>query len=1046
MKFLITRLILIFLLLGCGFSAFGQLSTVGKEFWVGFMENNRVPGSGNNPGSPDFAVLVITANENTTGVLEYQGNSTAFSLTAGQQYTLRVPSQDLDLLHRTSGVVENKGIHITSTGKIAVHAFNERFRSADGTVVLPIGALGRDYYVTSHFEALTASVNYNGNINNESTLLVVATEDNTEIEVTTSVNSISGNQAGTPSTIILNRGQSYQIKARGDLTGSRVRVIGNNADECKKIAVFGGNKWTSVGNCGQANDHLFQQAYPVNTWGTSFVHVALSGRTSGELVKVLASENNTVVRVNGTSRGIINRGEFLTLDFGINESGKIDTSKPASVSVFSKSMACNQPNAPGEMTGDPFMITYSPSEQFLTGLTFNAINLPSITNHYVNVVVKAGTENSTFLDGQNVGGFFSTLPGDPSFQYARINISQGVHQLRNVKGFAAYVYGFGNLESYGYAAGAALDNLNFVADAAYEFDVEGEKVACLNQEGTWTIISENPDFEYFVWDFGDGTPTVIGQGVGHTFEKPGLYEVKVLAALSPNSCDEQEEVTFEIEVLEAKAELLGEDSVCPEVEEVMYRIKDLLNISRGTFEVEGGVIVEDYGDSVLVNWGLANPDAKLILIPYSDNGCPGAPVELPVVINQRIVVNAALGEKKVCFDPAVPHVYTAPNAVSGRGYDWIVTGGQIISGQGLSKIEVSWDQPGLIGTVEFTAYSIADTQCEGKAASIQVEVANEFLAEVKGITAVGCSGEKTGQITLDIQGGMGPYKYSWLHDPSLNSPTVSNLSAGTYSVKVLDQLGCERLIENIEVGQPAPLAVTRLTPVGASCYGKPDGQLTLNVTGGVAPYIFNYQGVKTFSGSISFADLPQGNYAWEIKDNNGCVIPVNFEIASPLALEVEVRMEKPACPGGSNGELFAFPKGGDAPFIYLWRDTRLSGSAVTGLKAGTYELEVRDASGCVSIGEGTVKEATPEVRMPTGFDPRQAPGVYMGVSNCETEFELWIYNRWGQLIYSGNSGWDGTVSESKAPTGTYSYTVTYRYVLEGKSEVTNIKGSFTLVR
>jgi PKD repeat protein len=1046
MRLMFARLVLIFVLLGYGYSAFGQLSTVGKEFWVGFMENNRVFGSGNNPGSPDFAVLVITANENTTGVLEYQGNSTAFSLTAGQQYTLRVPSQDLDLLHRTSGVVENKGIHITSTGKIAVHAFNERFRSADGTVVLPIGALGRDYYVTSHFEELTATVTYNGNINNESTLLVVATEDNTEIEITTSVNSISGNQSGTPSTITLNRGQSYQIKARGDLTGSRVRVIGNNADECKKIAVFGGNKWTSVGNCGQANDHLFQQAYPVNTWGSSFVHVALSGRTSGELVKVLASENNTEVRVNGTSRGTINKGEFLTLDFGINESGKIDTSKPSSVSVFSKSMACNQPNSPGEMTGDPFMITYSPSEQFLTGLTFNAINLPSITNHYVNVVVKAGTENSTFLDGQNVGGFFSSLPGDPSFQYARINISQGVHQLRNVKGFAAYVYGFGNLESYGYAAGAALDNLNFVADAAYQFDVEGEKVACLNQEGNWSINSENPDFEYFVWDFGDGTPTEIGQEVAHKFTKPGLFEVKVLASLSPNSCDEQEEIMFEVEVLETKAELLGESSVCPEVEQVMYRIKDLLNISRGTFEVEGGVIVEDYGDAVLVNWGATNPDAKLILIPYSENGCPGALIELPVVINQRIVVNAALGELNVCFDPAVPHVYTAPNAVSGRGYDWVVNGGKIISGQGNSEIEVIWDQPGITGTVEYTAYSTTDTQCEGKAPSIQVQVANEFLAEVQGITSVGCFGEKSGQITLDIRGGMGPYKYTWTHDPALNSPTASNLPVGDYSVKVTDKLGCERMIENIKVEQPAALSVTGLTPIGASCFGKPDGQLTLAVNGGVSPYQFEYQGLKTFSGSISFADLPQGKYAWVIRDSNGCVIPVNFEITSPLALEVEVRMEKPACPGGSNGELFAFPKGGDAPFIYLWKDAGLSGSSVTGLKAGTYELEVRDASGCISIGQGTVREASPEVRMPTGFDPRQAPGIYKGVANCEIDFMIWIYNRWGQLIYSGAAGWDGKVSGENAQTGSYSYFVRYEYALEGVPQIEEKRGSFILIR
>lgn len=1048
MRLVFARLVLIFVLMGYGFSAFGQLSTVGKEFWVGFMDNNRVAGSGNNPGAPDFAVIVITANENTTGALEYRGVSAPFTLNAGQQYTLRVPSEDLDLLHRTSGVIENKGIHITSSGKIAVHAFNERFRSADGTVILPVGALGRDYFITSHYETLTADVTYNGNLNDESTLLVVATEDNTEIEITTSVNSISGNQSGTPSTITLNRGQSYQIMAKADLTGSRIRVIGDNADECKKIAVFGGNKWTSVGNCGEANDHLFQQAYPVNTWGTSFVHVALSGRTSGELVKVLASENNTEVFVNGTSQGVINQGEFLPLEFGINESGKIDTSKPASASVFSKSMACNQPTAPGVMTGDPFMITYSPSEQFLTSLTFNALNLPSITNHYVNVVVKTGTQLATFLNGQNVGNRFAPLPGDPSFQYARINIPQGVHQLRNVEGFAAFVYGFGNLESYGYAAGAALDNLNFQTDSGYEFDVDGEKVACLNQEGLWEINSENPSFEYFVWDFGDGTAKKVGKEVGHTFAAAGTYEVKVLAALSPNSCEEQEEVTFEVEVLETKGVLLGETSVCPEVEQVMYRLKDLINVNQATFEVDGGVIVEDYGDSVLVNWGPANSDAILRLIPFSENGCPGPLIELPVIINQRIEVTSAIGELQICFDPTIPHSYSAPNASSGRGYDWNVTGGQIISGKGESQIEVSWDQPGITGIVEYTAYSLLDNQCEGTAPPIQVQVANEFLATVDGISEISCAGLNTGSISLNIQGGIAPYKIEWTHDPLLNSPTASDLPAGTYGVKVTDQLGCERMIENLEVLEPAPLEIAALTPLGVSCFGKPDGELTLNVIGGVLPYTFDFEGLKTFSGTISFADLSQGNYTWEVKDANGCIIPVSFEIISPAALNVEVRLEKPACPGGSNGELFALPSGSSGPFIYFWNDPNLEGNGnlVTGLSAGTYDLEVRDAAGCVSVGSGIVKEAAPQVRMPTGFDPRQGEGLYQGVSNCETDFELLIHNRWGQLIYSGVTGWDGTINGEEAGTGTYTYFVRYSYALEGKQEYEEKRGSFLLIR
>ena len=1046
MRFRIVGLVLIFTLLSGSFSAFGQSSTVGREFWVGFMENNRVFGSGNNPGAPDFAVLVITANENTTGAIEYLNNSAAFTLSAGQQYTLRVPSPDLDLLHRNSGVIEKKGIHITSTGKIAVHAFNERFRSADGTVVLPVGALGKDYYITSHFEVLTANVNFNGNINNESTLLVVATEDDTNIEITTSVNSLSGNVANTPSIITLDRGQSYQIKARGDLTGSRVRVIGDNADECKKIAVFGGNKWTSVGNCGEANDHLFQQAYPVNSWGTSFVHVALEGRSSGELVKVLAAEDGTQVRVNGQLRGTIDRGKWLALEFAEDVSGKIETSKPSSVTVFSKSMDCNRPNSPEERNGDPFMITYSPVEQKLKEITFNAMALPSITNHYVNVVVKRGTENQTFLDGQNVGSSFSPLAGDAEYSIARIGIFQGAHKISNAEGFTAYVYGFGEIESYGYAAGAALDNLNFETEAEYNFEVEGEKVACLNQEGLWAVNSQNPEFTYFVWDFGDGSNPEVGQEVPHTFTKPGIFEVKILASLSANTCDEQEEINFEVEVFETKAELIGEISVCPEVEQVMYRFKELTNISTGTFEVEGGEIVEDYGDSVLVNWGPANPNAKLRLIPYSENGCPGTPVELPVVINRRIEVSEATGELQVCFDPTLPHPYAAPNPSEGRGYDWVVTGGLIVSGQGKPKIEVVWDQPGIIGTVEFTAYSLVDTDCEGKSKAISVSVAEEFRVDLGSVSPVSCTGESSGMIELNVQGGVTPLIYEWAHDPGLNSPKAINLKAGTYSVKIKDQLGCERLLENIEVLEPEPLTLASITPMGVSCYGKPDGEVTLIVSGGVAPYTFEYEGSKTFSGSISLQDLPQGFYDWEVKDANGCTVEANFEITSPAALEVDVRLEKPACPGGSNGELFAIPRGGGSPFIYLWKDASFNGNLLTGLSAGTYDLEVTDASGCVSIGKGTVKEAAPEIRMPTGFDPRQKPALYQGVSNCETDFQLWIYNRWGQLIYFGESGWDGTISGNDAPTGTYSYTVNYMYVLEGKSEVINIKGSFTLIR
>ncbi|MDF2159309.1 PKD domain-containing protein [Algoriphagus sp. CAU 1675] len=1028
------------------FVAFAQVSTLGKEFWVGFMENNKIPPSNQGIGASDYAVLVITAAENTSGSIEYLGRVANFNLSSGQQYTLRVSSDDLDLLHRTSGAVENKGVYISSSGKIAVHAFNERVRSADGTVVLPVGTLGRDYYITSHYETLTAFVQYDGNINDESTLLVVATENDTEIEITTSVTTQSQYPGNSPFTIKLNRGQSFQLKAKADLTGSRVRVVGDGGDECKKIAVFGGNKWTSVGNCGEANDHLFQQAYPVNTWGTSFVHVGLTGRTSGELVKVLASEDGTEVRVNGALRGVINQGKWLSLEFGANQSAKIETSKPASVTVFSKSQACNVANAAGSQTGDPFMITYSPSEQFLTELTFNSMDLPSIVNHYVNIVVKAGTENQTILDGQAIGNRFSLLPSDPSFAIASVNISRGVHRLSNPDGFAAYAYGFGELESYGYAAGAALENLNFETSVAYEFEVGGDKTACLNQEGGWSILSENPDFTYFLWDFGDGSPLKEGKDVLHTFSEPGEYEVKVSAAISPNSCDELEEVSFFVEVYPSEVEILGLSSVCPNEEGIVYKVNKIGDVSHVEFSITGGEIIENYGDSVLVKWGDPSDSAQLLAIPYTEAGCPGEEEVWPVIINRRLDAELPQGAVQVCFDPAASYFYSAPNSSAGRAYDWTVSGGQIIGGEGSGEIGVVWDQAGIKGEVSYTVYSLVDALCEGTSEKLEVNVTDELLLSVSDLKNLSCSGSALGEISIQISGGVGPYQVEWAHDSKLDSPSISGLVAGTYSVKVTDQIGCEKKLENIEIVEPEPLEVVLLNSEGTSCYGKPDGRITLEITGGIPPYSLDYNGVNEFSSSITIDAMPQGLYSWIVYDSNGCEIEVPFEITSPLATEVDVRLLKPACPGGNNGELLAVPAGGVAPFVYYWDAQSTLGNQLLGVSKGSYSVSVTDANGCVGMGTGEMIEEAPKVRMPTGFKPEIDQELFSSVSNCEISFELWIYNRWGQLVYFGDTGWDGMIYGSKSTPGTYSFRLQYSFPLDGEIKVVNKQGTFVLIR
>jgi len=1027
--------------------SFAQLTTVGREFLFGFMENNRVVDfSDPNNSALDYGIVVITAAEQASGIIQYGNSTVNFDLNPGQQFFYRI--EDFDILHRSIGVVENKGVYVSSSGDVSVYAFNERLRSADGTVVLPITSLGKEYYVVSHFEIMTAPTNfpYSPNVNDESLFLVVAVEDNTRIQITPSVFTLGGNPGAIPFEITLNAGQSYQIKAKADLTGSRVRVVGDKVDDCKNIAVFGGNKWTSVGNCGGANDHLFQHMYPINTWGTDYFHVSLRGRTSGELVKVMASENNTTVQVDGVVVGTLNAGKFLTLNFEPDVVRKITTDKPSLVTVLAKSQECNNPGSPLYEDGDPFMMSYSPNQQLLKSVTFNAIQLPEVRNHYVNIIVPTVASNLTRLDGQNIGNQFTPFPQSPEFSYARINISQGVHRLDNPEGFIAYVYGFGVVESYGYAVGAALSNLNFEADPTYDFEVQGEKVACLNQEGNWEIFPENELFTYFLWDFGDGSPLKEGKEVKHTYTVIGDFEIKVIASLSQFSCDKQEEVVFKVNVQTVEGEIRGLTSACPEVEEITYSFRSPEPFNRVEWKQEGGeiIFVDEEEGIVTIRWGESNPDAAVIAIPFTEEGCPMAEVRLPVRINPLILSQIPIGQTEICFDPDLIIEYQVQNPSNNRNYFWFIEGGEIIGENNLSKVKVKWKENETKGFVWFTESSILDDFCQGEAPKLEVVLNPKMEIGENVISAVSCYGEPNGSIRVNFSGGTPPYTFSWSHDPNLNTPLANNLPAGLYSLKITDSFGCDLSVNDLEVQQPDKLEVVSISAFSTSCFGRQDGEAVFFMEGGTAPYTVNFATAILSGNEIRIPDLAGDAYNLEVKDANGCSLTIPFLIDSPEPYLVDIKIQKPSCPDQNNGELMAIPDNQFGPYLYFWEFDNSGNQILENVPRGIYNVKIIDRRGCEGFGIGEMKESSPIVRMPTGY--RFEEGLFSAVSNCELDFTLSVFNRWGQLIYSGNTGWDGKYNNTPVPLGSYSYLFQYRYNLNGEHVEKEQRGVFTIIQ
>ena len=266
MRILIILIIHFTICFGWQFSCSAQtFSTKGQDFWLGFMQNYS---------GPTLSVY-ISSDVNTSGMVEIPlaGWSQAFSVTANTTTQVQVPT---NLAEATATeVIENKGIHVTANDPVNVYALNYEEYTSDAAVILPVPTLGIEYYAMAFNTAVLT-----GTLPSE--LLIVAAENGTQVEITPSVNTMGGNSAGVPFTITLNQGEVYQVKADpGDLTGTRIIAVGS----CKRFAVFSGNICTDVWGCNYC-DHLYEQMYPVTTWGKGYITVPFLTRNQDLLLRL----------------------------------------------------------------------------------------------------------------------------------------------------------------------------------------------------------------------------------------------------------------------------------------------------------------------------------------------------------------------------------------------------------------------------------------------------------------------------------------------------------------------------------------------------------------------------------------------------------------------------------------------------------------------------------------------------------------------------------------------------------------------------------------
>lgn len=181
-----------------------------------------------------------------------------------------------------------------------------------------------------------------------------------------------------------------------------------------------------------------------------------------------------------------------------------------------------------------------------------------------------------------------------------------------------------------------------------------------------------------------------------------------------------------------------------------------------------------------------------------------------------------------------------------------------------------------------TTYRIPLTVEESQAISVEFQCSREcLLIATKRIYVLpefnfevaqsSCTGQNDGSITL-INTSSSSLDVVW--DDGNTSPSRSGLRAGFYSVKVSNDGGCT-IGRTVVIPETMPIEI-EVVEQSFSCNGGTDNILKLNVSGGKAPYSFDWGMDGGWNDPKDLHLMTSGEHRVQVKDANDCVQSLIF--------------------------------------------------------------------------------------------------------------------------------------------------------------------------
>ncbi|MBC7937182.1 MAG: PKD domain-containing protein [Rhizobacter sp.] len=570
-----------------------DFSNKGKEFYLCFPTHVH-----NAPANLATLSIYITSDKASSGTITMANGAFTgtFNIVANGLQEIQIPWSALrHISNAEANTVIKKSINIkVNPGMPAVVAYAQQWAGARSaaTLLLPVNVLGKKYYATS----FTQTGSDNNGVLARSQFQVIAIKNNTVVSITPRKNGVL-QPAFTITLPVAGDMYEYQSTdgnaATQDLTGTYIESVASGSGGCLPIAVFSGSSNVTFGiagcTTGNSFDPLWQQMYPVSTWGKNFGFIPSLNYRNGNPYRVMASEDNTNVYFNGALTATINAGEiypaaFTNTPVTLSAPALITADKPISVAQYLQRNACKGP-AP-DLRGDPDMVILNPIEQNISDISIFSSTNQNIAEQYVNVLTKTNSTASFLINGAPI----ITTRGDwlpattiPGYSFLRYSLSgYSAVRLQGDSGFNAIAYGYGDNESYAYSAGTYIRDLAQQLGVNSQYGIETGPSTCIgspfefkvcfpafNANGTPYVIdsmdwnSSNAGVmipsnfpRRIINPVIDSTRIINGKPVNwyhltglYTFSTPGIYTITITNYTSgSDACGAEQDFEFELEV------------------------------------------------------------------------------------------------------------------------------------------------------------------------------------------------------------------------------------------------------------------------------------------------------------------------------------------------------------------------------------------------------------------------------------------------------------------------------------------------------------------